>query len=896
YERHANLIFETALKPDFFDGLILWTGALDWYVSDEKLNDFVQRFASVPMVGMETPLHGVPLIDFDNYQGMWDLVQHMVVDHDYRQIAYVTGIDGHFGIQKRNQAFFACMQAHGVAVDIDRVVQGEISEEFGKTAVSILLDERQKDFDAVVVATGSLASGVYKALQSRNITVPLHKAMASFDDFPLLTSVNPPFYEMGRAALEACLALIKGETIPDHIEMPTNLIVRRSCGCLPKVFESDFGLLRADPIFVTQIPIHEQMAENLAKIIPDNISDDELKLFSQLFVQSITEGTPQKFIDYFNKVLFQHAFIEHSFKRWHDVILALREYALHYWHTLEFINRVEDVCYQARILIDDISNWAMDNQFVFGEEKSLSLRHIGYSLITVFGLDEVRELVVDQFPEVGIPYCMVALYQSDGGVFHQSELMVGYDENGRFSLPNNAVWVFKESVLPTPLFASNQRRSFIVAPMYFREEDLGLVVFGIGAKDGYVYETLRLQLSSALKRALMVKEIQSAQDELEMRVATRTVELTQEVAKHKKTSEALQQSEATTRALLEAIPDAIFLIDSEGRFLNFMPTEDLKTAVEQTDYLGLTLTDVFPPELAKNFAQAIPQASQTETVLLQEYPVKIGHDTRYYEARLINIGQNNVLGIIRDITERKHNEKEREQLIIELEAKNTELERFTYTVSHDLKSPLVTIKGFLGFLEQDALEGDVEQLHQDVMRIRQAAERMQELLDDLLELSRIGHSMNQPETVPFADIIHEAITRVQGQIEENQVEIIIQPDLPKVSVDKSRIVEVVQNLLDNAVKYMGDQTKPTISIGTEIIKYETCFFVRDNGQGIETKYHEKVFGLFDRLDQSIEGTGIGLAIVKRIIELHKGRIWIESAGKNRGSVFYFTLPLVESHN
>lgn len=240
--------------------------------------------------------------------------------------------------------------------------------------------------------------------------------------------------------------------------------------------------------------------------------------------------------------------------------------------------------------------------------------------------------------------------------------------------------------------------------------------------------------------------------------------------------------------------------------------------------------------------------------------------------------------------ERMQAEAEREDLIRELTAKNTELERFTYTVSHDLKAPLVTINGFLGFLEKDAASGNQERLKQDSLRIREAVNKMQLLLGELLELSRIGRLVNLPESVAFEELAREALKIVQGQLELRKAAVILQPGLPAVYGDRQRLTEAVQNLVDNAAKFMGAQVKPLIEIGQRGEENgKPVFFVRDNGIGIAPEYHERIFGLFNKLDPKAEGTGVGLALVKRIVEVHGGRIWIESeAGK--GSTFFFTLP------
>lgn len=261
--------------------------------------------------------------------------------------------------------------------------------------------------------------------------------------------------------------------------------------------------------------------------------------------------------------------------------------------------------------------------------------------------------------------------------------------------------------------------------------------------------------------------------------------------------------------------------------------------------------------------------------------------------------QERTFELTQEIVERKQAQAEREKLILELGAKNRELERFTYTVSHDLKSPLVTIRGFLGFLEKDMLAGNVERVRTDVERIIEATNKMQRLLDDLLELSRIGRMMNPPVNIPFNLVVREAVKLVHGQIAEKGITVKIDGDMPVVHGDQIRLLQVMQNLIDNAAKFMGEQTNPLIEIGHQDALSEQgypVFFVRDNGMGIPREHYEKIFGLFNKLDPNVGGTGIGLSLVRKIIEAHGGRIWVESEIGN-GTTFYFTLPAKQSeHN
>ena len=245
-----------------------------------------------------------------------------------------------------------------------------------------------------------------------------------------------------------------------------------------------------------------------------------------------------------------------------------------------------------------------------------------------------------------------------------------------------------------------------------------------------------------------------------------------------------------------------------------------------------------------------------------------------------------------EITSRKQAELERENLIAELEANNAELERFTYTVSHDLRSPLVTIKGFLGMLNKDIEANRQDHIQDDMQRIAGAVDKMGELLSGLLELSRVGRVVNPPEEVDLVRLTQEALEALDARIHSKNIIVNVSPELPTVYGDPIRLREVLENLIDNAAKYTGDQPNPVIEIGARNQEGQQVIFVKDNGLGIDPRYHTRIFNLFEKLDPTltIEGTGIGLALIKRIIEGHGGRVWVESKGLGEGSTFCFTIP------
>lgn len=532
----------------------------------------------------------------------------------------------------------------------------------------------------------------------------------------------------------------------------------------------------------------------------------------------------------------------------------------------------------------------------------------------------------------------------------------------------------------------------------------------------------------------------------------------------------LKESERRTRAIISSIPDMIFEISRDGKFLDFMASAELVPVMEPHEFIGKNIKDMFPPHIGKQTMFALERALLTGQVHAFEYGLPPGEEVQFFEARVAPVTSESAIIMVRDISQRKWVETEREKLIQELEdknsesealregmtilvetldeskavslileqlekvlpfdsasvqllkgnileivstrhlepkemhvgtqyivsekepsypllhgkvpyvlvkdvraaftdlfsvepyslirtwlavplrikrqiigiitldgyqpnkftqrhaelaltyanqvavaldnarlfselqnelsvrknlideleVKNAELERFTYTVSHDLKSPVITIRGFLGFLEQDALSGNVTRLRGDIQRIADATDKMQTLLNELLELSRIGRLVNPPKQVSFNEIVYEALDLVLGRIQKNQVQVQVQDNMDAVYVDRQRMVEAIQNLLDNSAKFVGEN--PKIEVGQSGREGDLLlFFVRDNGIGIPLVHQERIFGLFNKLDATSEGTGIGLALVKRIIEVHKGRIWVQSE-PGQGATFFFTLP------
>jgi signal transduction histidine kinase len=224
-----------------------------------------------------------------------------------------------------------------------------------------------------------------------------------------------------------------------------------------------------------------------------------------------------------------------------------------------------------------------------------------------------------------------------------------------------------------------------------------------------------------------------------------------------------------------------------------------------------------------------------------------------------------------------------------LRDKNAELDAFVHTVSHDLRAPLVSIQGMAELIIEDHAAGLDEDGRHYLRRVQANTHRMERLLLDLLELSRIGREERPAEHVPLGDVVRDVLAELHEQVRARGITVVT-GELPTVRAVRVQMEQVVRNLLTNAVKYMGDTPSPTIEIGAIPREAHVECWVRDTGIGIDPRYQDDIFKLFHRLkDVEAEGTGVGLAIVKKIVEAAGGRLWVESA-PGQGSTFRFTWP------
>lgn len=385
-------------------------------------------------------------------------------------------------------------------------------------------------------------------------------------------------------------------------------------------------------------------------------------------------------------------------------------------------------------------------------------------------------------------------------------------------------------------------------------------------------------------------EIRKLNEELEKRVHERTAELENQIAERKKT-------EAQLRQVIESMPNAIVMSDQDSKITLVNTLVEKLFGYDREELIGQPVDILVPkrfqanhPQFREGFLhepQSRAMGAGRDLYALKkdgtEIPVEIGINPIQTDQGL------QVLSAIVDITERKTTEKALEAHTKELARSNEELQQFAYVASHDLREPLRMVSSYVQLLEhryKDKLDNDAKEfIHFAV----DGAERLQTLIKDLLSFSRVGTRGKPFQPTNIQDIVTRACSDLQFVIADHEANIVYN-DLPTVIADETQMSQVFQNLISNAIKFHSDD-KPYIQIEAQQENQVWKFTITDNGIGIEPEFAERIFIIFQRLHtrDQYPGTGIGLAVCKKIVERHGGQIWIEP-NTPKGTRVSFTIP------
>lgn len=368
-----------------------------------------------------------------------------------------------------------------------------------------------------------------------------------------------------------------------------------------------------------------------------------------------------------------------------------------------------------------------------------------------------------------------------------------------------------------------------------------------------------------------------------------------EISELKKAEEALRASEQKFRAIIESALDAIVIVDNKGKIVLINNKTEKLFGYNKEELIGNTIEILIPNRFREK------HISQRETYFHKPFKREMGtgldlyckrKDGTEFSAEIsLNPLQTNegiwVSSVIRDITERKKVEIKLNEYTIELEKKNEEIEQFAFIVSHDLQEPLRTVSNYINLFEKQCKNKLDKNSDKYLDYITEGIKRMQLLISDLLQYSRIGNEKSITE-IDCNKVLVEVLKDMAASIKESNAEIKSE-QLPTIK-GYPDLKSLFQNLISNAIKFRKKNTQLIINIAVQSKDEEWLFAIKDNGIGIDNVYYGKLFKAFQRLhsQQEYPGTGIGLAQCKKIIELHGGKIWVESE-PSVGSIFYFTI-------
>lgn len=392
---------------------------------------------------------------------------------------------------------------------------------------------------------------------------------------------------------------------------------------------------------------------------------------------------------------------------------------------------------------------------------------------------------------------------------------------------------------------------------------------------------------------------------LKFQVRIKTAELHDELDLRKRTELELRTARDHLTHIIDSIADPVFVKDRQHNWIILNDAVCRLIGHSREELLGKTDYDFFPAREADVFHARDEAVFETGREDINE---EFLTDATGYTHTLLtkktlytdSAGNQYIVGIISDITERKKYEdeilrlsEELEQRVLdrtrELEASNRELESFTYSVSHDLRAPLRAIDGFSSILLSEKTAMLSEPSRQLLVQIRKNTQHMAELIDDLLNFSRAGRQVLNLQWINPSAIIDSVVDQLHDEQVQRSIAI-KRGELPLCYADATLMHQVFYNLLSNALKFSRSRDQAVIEIGSFIVDGTNGYFIRDNGIGFDMKFHDKIFGVFQRLHltSEFEGTGVGLAIVQRIIHRHGGRVWAEGE-EGKGATFYFTL-------
>jgi DNA-binding LacI/PurR family transcriptional regulator/signal transduction histidine kinase len=513
-----NVIYDLA-GPENVDGLLIMSGTLGNHVGPERLTGFCSRFRPLPMCSIAWPLADIPSILVDNASGMLELVVHLLEKHRAKKIAFIRGPEVNTEAENRYAVFREVVAEYGYPHSEALTVAGNFQREDGVEAIRVLFDDRGLRPDAIIATNDYMAIGAIQALRRRGLGVPHDIAVVGFDDVeesrfchPPLTTVRQPLYEQGVQAVNLVVAQMNGAEVPERLVLHTEVVARHSCGCLALSIppaEPPTPEVSAGPD--DRVARIRALETRLAAVLPargPGLDIDWEGRLAESFYRDLDTGPGNVFLSWLTEKLEWIREAGGDLTPWHAVIDTLRREIL---RTLPVDApqraRAEEICHAARQTLGVAIERAQAHQRLRTERWARTLSRTGEALITAFDVSSLINAVAQQLPRLGIDTCYLSLYEGDASSLHQARLMLALDGTRQHAPADPGLSFPCRQLVPRGMLPTGRRFAYVVEPLFFKDEQLGFVLFEMGPREGVVYEALRDEISAAIKGTLLVQQV-----------------------------------------------------------------------------------------------------------------------------------------------------------------------------------------------------------------------------------------------------------------------------------------------------------------------------------------------------------------------------------------------------
>ena len=539
YEYQYNSIYKIVNKS-FIDGLVVVSGTLGRFLTLKELEQFYKQFRSIPIVSIALEIKGIPSVMVDNESGMRQALTHLIEKHGYEKIAFIRGPKTHQEAEQRFQTYLKILGEYHLPIREELIVIGDLDPQTGSDAVQTFLDERHMHYDAIVAANDCMALSAINALQARGINVPEEIAVVGFDDIdeasyitPPLSTVKQPLYEQAKTAIRILLDKIEGNKVSNKIYLPTTFVVRESCGCFHesiqqkpitkrrrKSSKKDFEY----SLKKIKTPILNHVVKSCGSIY---IEQDQFvrwlkSIIDMIILDLLKKEETDHFTPFLNKILIQKMLSKFHYHFWQDILSLLKNNFINHLKEFNIDEKIEYLFEQGFCLLRDLMMRSLYYRRIQVEYDIGLLGEVSQNLITTIDISELMNAIAREVPKLNIQSCYIIIYVQEESsrtstnwkVPATSELFLAFDRQQHVILHTEKRRFRTRELLPDRLLTIWKRRTFICMPLFFREEKLGHILFELGPKEGIIYETLRSQISSALKGALLFQKHLATEQEM----------------------------------------------------------------------------------------------------------------------------------------------------------------------------------------------------------------------------------------------------------------------------------------------------------------------------------------------------------------------------------------------